>query len=454
MNAKPRRNLGGYFIAIALALGIGVIGTFVLGRSYSELALQKEPFDRLSYVPSFDPVEDATLGLSPNATNAVATLPDKAIRAIRVFPTQLIELEGGKAIKSIDTPAPSTLAALVAKVNDPSWLSSAGSTVTLNAAVILENGSAMSVAAPTTTELVMQARPGVFLAATAASLNLSGVNVHASDSKVPTSFSTPQQTAGRPFVLAVNSKLNIDHSTFRYLGRDWNSSYGVSWSKGSTGTVTNSRFEHNFIGVYTNASPSLLVENNTLLYNSLYGIDPHSGSKNMRIIANTSNYNGRHGIIFSDHVTAGVVRDNTTIGNGLNGIMMDEASTGNLITHNTVKNNKSDGLVLANSSNNRILDNTVSGNRIGVTLRGSTKATVLSQNVITSNKLAVQGGSSAGNHVSNNGGEWSAPRIAVVWLVTAILLVLLLWATWFSGRLPGRPPSGTGPAPRLGVATS
>ncbi len=454
MNTKPRRKLGGYIIAVALALGIGVIGTFVLGRSYSELALQKEPFDRLSYVPSFDPIEDATLGLSPNSTNAVATLPNKAIRAIRIFPTQLIEVEGGKAIKSIDTSAPATLAALVAKINDPTWLSSAGHTITLNAAVILENGSAMRVAAPTTTELILNARPGVFLAATAASLQLSGLNVHASDSKVPTTFSTPEQTAARPFVLAVDSKLNIDHSTFRYLGRDWNSSYGVSWSKGSTGTVTNSRFEHDFIGVYTNASPSLLVQHNTLLYNSLYGIDPHSGSKNMMIIGNTSNDNGRHGIIFSDHVTGGVVRDNTTIGNGLNGIMMDEASTGNVITHNTVKDNKSDGLVMANSSNNRVVNNTVSGNRIGVTLRGTTKGTVLTQNVITDNKLAVQGGSSAGNHVANNGGEWSPSRIAVIWLVTAILLVVLLWATWFSHRLPGRPPANTGPAPKLEMATS
>ena len=62
MRTKPPRKLGGYFIVIGLALGIGLIGTFVLGRSYSELALQKEAFDRLQYVPSFDPIEDATLG--------------------------------------------------------------------------------------------------------------------------------------------------------------------------------------------------------------------------------------------------------------------------------------------------------------------------------------------------------------------------------------------------------
>ena len=131
----------------------------------------------------------------------------------------------------------------------------------------------------------------------------------------------------RPFVLAVGSTMDITDWTFRYLGRDWNSSYGVSWSKGSTGSVTDSHFEHNFIGVYTNGSAGLLVQHNTFFsqlavrHRPALRLDPHVDHRN-----NTSNYNGRHGIIFSDHVTAGIVRDNTTIDNGLNGIMMDEAS--------------------------------------------------------------------------------------------------------------------------------
>ena len=87
---KPRRKLGGYVIVAGLALGVGLIGTFVFGRSYSELALQKEPFDRLQYVPSFDPIEDATLGLSPNSSNVVAAKPDPQIRAIRVFRRQVL----------------------------------------------------------------------------------------------------------------------------------------------------------------------------------------------------------------------------------------------------------------------------------------------------------------------------------------------------------------------------
>ncbi len=107
----------------------------------------------------------------------------------------------------------------------------------------------------------MTVKKGVFLAANNhASLAINGVYVHASDANTPNAYLEPTQTDGRPFVLAVaDSKMNIDHSTFRYLGRDWNTSYGVSWSKGATGSITNSTLEHNFIGVYTNGSPSLKV---------------------------------------------------------------------------------------------------------------------------------------------------------------------------------------------------
>jgi len=38
-------------------------------------------------------------------------------------------------------------------------------------------------------------------------------------------------------VVVVVTTMVISNSTFRYLGRDWNSSYGVAWSKGSTGSV-------------------------------------------------------------------------------------------------------------------------------------------------------------------------------------------------------------------------
>ncbi len=177
---QHRRRRGGYVLALAVALGAGLIATFVLGHSYSHMALQKEPFRRLSYVPSFDPVEDVTLGLPPDATNQDPGRPSPAIRAVEVYPTQTILLAGGKAVRSIDRAAPATLAGLARLVHRPRWIAASGSTVRLSAAVIVEHSS-MTVAAPRTTEVVMTVRPGVFLAAVRGRLDLSGVYVHASD---------------------------------------------------------------------------------------------------------------------------------------------------------------------------------------------------------------------------------------------------------------------------------
>jgi poly(beta-D-mannuronate) C5 epimerase len=445
-----RRGIGSYVIVFGTVVGAALIGTFVLGRSYSQLALQKEPFDRNEYTPSFDPIEDATLGLSPNSGNAFASTIDVNIRAIEVFPTQTVLLAGGKAVRTINQTAPSTLDKLVRSVGNTQYLAEIGSVVTLKSAVILQH-STMTIAAPTTTEVVMTVKKAVFLAANGAatspgavnipaSLTISHVYVHASDANTPNAYLEPTQTEGRPFVLAVaDAKMNIDHSTFRYLGRDWNTSYGLSWSKGATGSITNSALEHNFIGVYTNDSPSLKVLNNTLNYNSLYGVDPHSGSSHMDIENNTADYNGRHGIIFSDHVTAGTVRNNTTEYNGLNGIMMDEFSTGNVIEGNTSAFNHSDGIVLANSSNNTVLSNKIASNRIGITVRGSTAGTIALHNTIVHNKKAGQGLPLSHNTATGNGGEWRVDRIVLIWEIAGALLIVLFIVTWGAQRDRPRP---------------
>ena len=434
-----RTKPAGYLISVGAALGIALICTFVLGRTYSELALKKEPFHRLYYVPSFDPVEDVTLGLSPNSTNAGATKPAAAIRAIEIYPAQTVMLAGGRAVRIINKRAPRTLRDLVKIVRDRQWISESSATVTLNAAVVIEHGNSMTIAAPVTSGLVMTVRPGVFLAASGAKLTITGVYVRASDAKVPDKFTAPSGDIGRPFLLAVqNSSMVIKNSTFKYLGRDWNSSYGMTWSKGSTGSVSNSTFDHDFIGVYSNGSAGLRVMHNKFYYDSLYGVDPHSGSSHLEIEYNTSDFNGRHGIIFSNDVTDSIVQYNATRGNGLNGIMMDEASTGNTIKHNIITDNNSDGVVIANSNHNIVADNTVSGNRVGITLRGSTRDTKVFGNTLTANKLATEGADLSRNRAYDNGGTWSGKRIGVIWSVTFALLLLLLGITRVMKQAPGR----------------
>ena len=247
------RNAKGAFKLVVVAVILAAsIGTFVFGRSYTELPQEKAPFGRMSVVPSFDPIQDVTLG-RPHGFRQQRGLGADALDPVRdrhADPDPHAGRRGDDPGHRVRRTPVTSLHDLVQIIADPDWLSESGSTITLDAAVILSVDGTMNVSAPVTTEVVMTVRQGVFLAANQAHLTLTGVNVHASDANTPKAGSATavREDLGRPFVLAVGSTMVISNSTFRYLGRDWNSSYGVAWSKGSTGSVNDSLFENNFIG--------------------------------------------------------------------------------------------------------------------------------------------------------------------------------------------------------------
>lgn len=436
--ARPRRRSrarrsrpAGYLITVAAVLGAALISTFVLGRSYAQITSSQVPF-RQPYVLSFDPVEDVTLGLPPDSTYAADPSPAAAIRAIEVLPRQVVMLSGGRAVRIINARPPRTLSGLARIIRNRRWIRQSSGTVTLAAAVVVERGASITVAAPVTKKLVLTVRPGVFLAAyQEGRLKIAGVDVRASDTSVPTQSAPPSAGPGRPFLLAaVNSRMTITRSTFSYLGRDWNSSYGVTWTKGSAGSVTNSTFEHDYIGFFANNSNDIRVTHDGFYHCSLYGIDPHSGSSGLLIEYDAANFNGRHGIILAENVTKSTVQHNTAAGNGENGIMMDEASTGNVIKDNVVTGNGSDGVVLADSGDNLVAGNSISGNQVGIEVRGPAAGARITGNTVTANQVAGQGTSLAGNTVYRNGGGWRLRRIGLIWLCALGLLGFLLGITW------------------------
>ena len=165
----------------------------------------------------------------------------------------------------------------------------------------------------------------------------------------------------------------------------------------------------------------------------MYGVDPHSSSRDVVVEGNVANGNGRHGIIFSQDVTASVVRDNVVRGNRLNGIMMDAHSTGNLITRNLVQDNRGDGIVLAASPANTVTGNRILDNRIGIYARDGSARLQIERNVLERNARATKGVTAGpSNEKRGNGGEWAASRIAAIWLSTLPVVALLFALTWWS----------------------
>ena len=114
----------------------------------ADLALQKEPFDRHVLRPVVRPDRGRHARAVTQLRQRVASAPDPNIRAIRIFPTQII-LHGaaGKAVRIIEHDGTGHHPAgdLVQIVDDPDWLGAVrAATITLNAAVILQHGGAMT----------------------------------------------------------------------------------------------------------------------------------------------------------------------------------------------------------------------------------------------------------------------------------------------------------------------
>jgi poly(beta-D-mannuronate) C5 epimerase len=240
--------------------------------------------------------------------------------------------------------------------------------------------------------------------------------------------------------------LAISDSTFTGLGWDWNGSYGVSWLSQSTGNVTGSTFEHNFIGAYTDQVTGLHFENDIFRDNLLYGLDPHSFSRNLVIKHVTAEYNRSSGIIFSNHVTGGVIEECVSTGNNENGIMMDATSTDNTIRHNLVVDNLGDGIVMSNSPANRFENNDVRGNRVGVHASGNGAANqLLTGNDVEANVVASQGIALPAdtNAVRANGGQWLLRRVVFVWVAAVAGFTIMASVTWLRRRSnrPARLPS-------------
>lgn len=222
---------------------------------------------------------------------------------------------------------------------------------------------------------------------------------------------------GRAFIMAKYAgRMDIKDSELAYLGyfptsSESASSYGVSWkipdgSHGKylmSGTVTNSKFHHNYFGSYTYGATGMVFKGNEFYSNVQYGLDPHDDSNGFLVEGNKAYENGNHGIIFSKRCINNVVKNNLSYNNKLHGIMLDRSSNNNIVEGNTVYGNR-DGIALYDSKNNIIRNNKILKNERG--LRANTSS---SANLITGNKISDNSqygvylyGQANGNVVSTN----------------------------------------------------
>jgi mannuronan 5-epimerase len=420
------RILGVHLLILSVVAAAALAASLTFGRVTQPRRLP--PFPRLPVRihdnAKADPIALATAGLPPPG-GALGRLARARIHVIMVTPAGISLRVAGKPVRWIGTThAVGGLPQLAAVVADPSWISEpARGVIALRAALIMEKGTALTIAPPSVHLLRMAAAvPGVFLGASNARLAIRSATVTSSQPSYAGSY--------RPFVLAdEGSRMQITDARLAGLGWNWNDSYGVAWKDRSTGGATRSTFTGNYFGLYTGRVAGIQFTRNVVTGNFFYGLDPHTYSIHLTVTGNTVTGNGRHGIIFSNHVQDSTVAGNIVQGNAANGIMMDDSSTGNVITGNTVKGNHGDGIVLARSPANRVVGNVVRGNRVGLRLTGTRlRGVKLRGNVFAGNAVNAQGVlSAAGNTIAGDTRRvWNADGLVVIWVLGAVIVTVTL----------------------------
>jgi poly(beta-D-mannuronate) C5 epimerase len=418
-----------YLLIVLASVFTAVVLSFALGVDHRAL-YPFEPVARPAYVTALDPITAAMTGVRPGDT---AQVPQSTveIRAIVVRPTGVALMAGGHRVRFVRGSV-KDLNQVVDLVADTSWVRRSADKVQLFAPVILDQVPQFTVSG----KVEMVALPGVFLGSKRSHLRID----HAAISAVTEAGAPASGGQYRPFVIAdQGSRMDAIESSFVGLGYDWNGSYGVSWMDDSTGLSYSSVYRGGFIGVYTDHARDVEMIGDTFVANTLYGLDPQSGSRGLRIRGCTAEDNGTHGIIFSQEVIASSITDCRSQRNGHNGIMMDARSVGNVITNNVVSNNHGDGIVLSDSPGNTVTGNSVDGNRVGVHVSDSSVIrTRVEGNAIVDNIAAVQGIElTESNRPSRNGSQWEPGRVLIVLISVGVVTLAWLGLTYMLRKRRG-----------------
>jgi mannuronan 5-epimerase len=184
------------------------------------------------------------------------------------------------------------------------------------------------------------------------------------------------------------AKTDITNSEIAYLGYNQSRSFGLSYYSGTDSIIKGNKIHNLWFGFYSANYESrvfnLTIENNYFYNNSLYGIDPHSGTHHLAIRNNTVFDNGKHGIICSQHCHDVIIENNRVFSNHDRGIMLDENVTRSVIKNNIINDNAVQ-IAIHNISNfNQIYGNRMNGGEIGIEISDGSTNNIVSDNEISS----------------------------------------------------------------------
>jgi len=368
-------------LRVAAQVAAGALACCLAAGACSKPEAPFVPRD-VAAVTQVNPTQPCTreAGLGQQPTPEPATpVPATPVRA--AFNAGVITVSAGQGV---------TLKALSKAVGKPDALrETAPGEWLLGADLVVAKGATMRLAAPEARWLKLRSEPGRFVSVKVlgGGLDIRGTCVTSWDTGAQRADT--EHTDGRGFLLARDgAQLTIDHAELHYLGYGAVESYGLSWrTQGTTGSITSSLVSQLYYGLYSNAIDGLVVRDNDFFANVLYGIDPHTGSRNLRIERNTVHDNGKHGIILAEDCVDSVISNNVVYRNAHHGIVLYQRSDRNTVEHNESFLNAAQGINVNESSENTVRDNRVYQNgESGVGVGQTAQRNVVESNEIRLNK--------------------------------------------------------------------
>lgn len=203
----------------------------------------------------------------------------------------------------------------------------------------------------------------------------------------------------------------IRDSEFGYLGFTGSSSWkrGLSFEASSTNVrIDNSVFHHFWYAFYSNGLTNSIIEDSEYRNNHQYAIDPHTGTRGMKIVNNYVHDNYGAGIICSLDCYSILIEGNEVEDNSKYGIYLSRDMQRSIVRNNDVSGSPI-GIVVSESSNNWIYGNAISASANGIYVTqpeviddGYSKGNSIHHNTIRGATYAIKVSRADGNTFSSN----------------------------------------------------
>lgn len=193
----------------------------------------------------------------------------------------------------------------------------------------------------------------------------------------------PDGTVPRPYISVEEGAdpSHIVNSEIAYMGYDSPRKKGLNFYGGDSSTLVNNRIHDLWYGFFSTNVGYIVLDNNIVSNNFKYGIDPHKGSHDM-LVRNNHIYNNRIGLICSLDCVNVLFEKNRVENNQKIGLMLSRNTVNSTAMFNTIS--RSDvGISVSESNSNKIHNNAILTNAIGLAIKDKSSYNLFLNNTIT-----------------------------------------------------------------------